>query len=392
MSRPGAFVEPVAGPIAGTGYTLNQIMAKMPAVDATNGAAVADVLANKTFWGLINGAWGLKTGSATAGANVTGSNGSLSMTIPDALYSGSKTATAADTNLSVGNIKSGVTVFGTTGTFTNDGDAVAGDLVLNKKAYVNGLLVTGSLNATAGANVTGTNGSLSMTIPNALYSGGKTATAADTNLVAGNIKNTVQIFGVTGNYTGGGGSSTAPVPKTGQTPTLPLLDPLPPGSDGALQKGVALPSPRFTCNPSGDCATSNGTVTDNLTGLIWLKNANCANATRVWATALTDVASLNSAGTMNTNSCGDTSNAGNHQTDWRLPNARELYSLINLAYSVPALTTGHPFTGVRSSIYWSSTGDAYESSRAWSVGLFNGDVSLNDEANDYYVWPVRGGL
>ena len=34
------------------------------------------------------------------------------------------------------------------------------------------------------------------------------------------------------------------------------------------QKGVAWPNPRFTDN-------GNGTVTDNLTGLIWLKNANC---------------------------------------------------------------------------------------------------------------------
>jgi len=40
------------------------------------------------------------------------------------------------------------------------------------------------------------------------------------------------------------------------------------GQDGDIQAGVALPDPRFTDN--GD-----GTVTDNLTGLIWLINANC---------------------------------------------------------------------------------------------------------------------
>ncbi len=53
----------------------------------------------------------------------------------------------------------------------------------------------------------------------------------------------------------------APVPKTGQT------TPYGAGDDGALQKGVAWPTPRFT-------DSENGTVTDNLTGLIWLKNAN----------------------------------------------------------------------------------------------------------------------
>ena len=53
----------------------------------------------------------------------------------------------------------------------------------------------------------------------------------------------------------------APVPKTGQTaPTTA-------GADGALRKGVAWPTPRFTDN-------KNGTVTDNLTGLIWIQNAN----------------------------------------------------------------------------------------------------------------------
>ncbi len=56
----------------------------------------------------------------------------------------------------------------------------------------------------------------------------------------------------------------APVAKTGQTD----IDTTVPGEDGVLAKGVAWPSPRFTDN--GD-----GTVTDNLTDLIWLRNADC---------------------------------------------------------------------------------------------------------------------
>ena len=40
--------------------------------------------------------------------------------------------------------------------------------------------------------------------------------------------------------------------------------------DGDLRRGVAWPNPRFSNN-------GNGTVTDNLTGLIWLKNANCTD-------------------------------------------------------------------------------------------------------------------
>ena len=54
----------------------------------------------------------------------------------------------------------------------------------------------------------------------------------------------------------------APVARTGQTESNRTHD------DGDLERGVASPSPRFSDN-------GNGTVTDNLTGLIWLKNANC---------------------------------------------------------------------------------------------------------------------
>src|SRR5215471_17721309 len=96
-------------------------------------------------------------------------------------------------------------------------------------------------------------------------------------------------------------ASPAPVPRTGQTTSYAA------GDDGALQKGVAWPTPRFTDN-------NNGTITDNLTGLIWLKNADCRNTPGLsfgtnWATALSEVASLNATGTMEGFDCGDTSNA-----------------------------------------------------------------------------------
>jgi len=70
----------------------------------------------------------------------------------------------------------------------------------------------------------------------------------------------------------------APVPKTGQTTTYAA------GDDGALQKGVAWPTPRFTDN-------NNGTVTDNLTGLTWLRDASCLGF-QTWANALAAANSL----------------------------------------------------------------------------------------------------
>lgn len=163
--------------------------------------------------------------------------------------------------------------------------------------------------------------------------------------------------------------SPAPVPRTGQTASYAT------GDDGDLQKGVAWPNPRFTDN--GD-----GTVTDNLTGLIWLKDANCFGA-RTWNNALSDANGL-SAGF-----CGltDGSSAG----DWRLPNYKELFSLIDASNYGPALPTGHPFTNVQSGVYRSATTVVQSTGTAWGVSMVSGSVYNDGKSNNHYVWPVRGG-
>ena len=213
--------------------------------------------------------------------------------------------------------------------------------------------------------------SATTTVVNAGYYAATTLTAVDTDLAAGNIRTNVTIFGIAGTLStnAAGSSSSAAVPKTGQTISYAT------GDDGDLEKGVAWPSPRFTDN-------SDGTVTDNLTGLIWLKNAN-AFGIRIWATALTDCATLN-------NGEGGLTD-GSVQGDWRLPNAKELYSLIDLGRSGPALPSGHPFTGVQSDYYWSSSTDAGVTDFARIVHLYSGVVYLDFKTTTYYVWPVRGG-
>ncbi len=186
----------------------------------------------------------------------------------------------------------------------------------------------------------------------------------------------------------------APVPQTGQVISYDANTPK--RDDGALQKGVEIPTPRFTDK-------GNGTIKDNLTGLIWLKNANCPGTRRLWQTALDDVASLNTSGEMNGNDCGDRSKWGSHQTDWRLPNVRELFSLVDFAFSIPAISnaagTGQgsgsdPFSNFQiSSFYWSST--TYElnpAAYAWFVDFGVGVVVPNDKTfYTYYVLAVRGG-
>jgi len=218
----------------------------------------------------------------------------------------------------------------------------------------------------AGGNVSGPNGARTFPIPDACYSGSKTATANDPNLVPSNITGGVRIFGVAGAY------PLAAVPRT----TRNLCPCGSPGDDSELRKGVMWPDPRFTDN-------GNGTVTDNLTALVWLKNANCF-ATQTWAEALSDANGLASP------TCGlsDGSTAG----QWRLPNVRELLSLIDYNYFSPALPPGLPFTGAQSLRYWSSNVVANNAPNAWDIDFDIGTVNRNQpKTNTYYVWPVRDG-
>lgn len=61
-------------------------------------------------------------------------------------------AAPVDPNLLAENIKSGVTISGVTGTFTNDGTATASDMAKGVTAYVNGEKVTGNV-TTANAGI-----------------------------------------------------------------------------------------------------------------------------------------------------------------------------------------------------------------------------------------------
>ena len=137
---------------------------------------------------------------------------------------------------------------------------------------------------------------------------------------------------------GAGPKAPAPVPATG-APTLTA------GDDGDLQAGVALPTPRFRDN-------RNGTVTDLLTGLVWLQNSACG--TENWWGALARTRELADG------QCGltDRSDPG----DWRLANLRELESLLDYRFLNPMLsntagtgqaTAGDPF--LTCGTYWTST-------------------------------------
>jgi rhodanese-related sulfurtransferase len=122
-------------------------------------------------------------------------------------------------------------------------------------------------------------------------------------------------------------------------------------------------------------------VTDNLTGLMWTKDANLPGSATTWQEALDYVAGMNA---------GTNPNSG--YTDWRLPNRKELYSLTDVSQAEPALPSGHPFTGVENEYYWSSTTYAYGCANAWKVLMGYGLVHAYPKSDSSFVWPVRAGL
>lgn len=187
------------------------------------------------------------------------------------------------------------------------------------------------------------------------------------NLVPGNIATNITIFGIAGvaNTNGGGSAFPAPVQKSAQIASYAE------GDDGwnGTNFGVAFPNPRFTVQANTNC------VLDNLTGLIWARNANQFGSVN-WSTALSD--------------CNDLDYGG--ETDWRLPNLKELLSLIDCANSGPALPSGNPFTDVQSVNYWTSTAFADLTVLAWYVNLYDGAVNNDNKVGvEFCVWPVRSG-
>lgn len=140
-----------------------------------------------------------------------------------------------------------------------------------------------------------------------------------------------------------------PVPDTGQTQSYTTT----PGEDS----DYAINTPSFTDN-------SNGTVTDNITGLMWTQTISSGPYSFSGAT----------------NYCVSLNLAGN--SDWRLPNIHELSSIINYGTSYPSIDTSI-FLG-SSSIplvgFWSSDVDVTDSTKAWFARYSGGWIATSDKS------------
>ena len=133
-----------------------------------------------------------------------------------------------------------------------------------------------------------------------------------------------------------------------------------------------LPSAsRFTVlSAFGDAA-----VRDDETGLVWERTLETTELS--WTDARA--------------ACADKDVGG--RKGWRLPSISELASLVD-----PSMTAGstlplsHPFTNVKTDVYWSATTLAGNPNSAWLVFFDTGKVTHAFKTITFHAWCVRGGI
>lgn len=141
------------------------------------------------------------------------------------------------------------------------------------------------------------------------------------------------------------------------------------GQDAEFRRGLAWPRPRFEAQGE--------VVYDRLTGLIWTRDASLSEFPMTWREALDFIVRLN---------------RDNHlgYSDWRLPNRRELRSLVSHQTRRPALPEDHPFIRVFPGWYWTSTTTAISPGHAWYVNLDGARMFYGGKDQSFLAWPVRG--
>lgn len=152
-----------------------------------------------------------------------------------------------------------------------------------------------------------------------------------------------------------------------------LIDCAGSGQDASLQHGgsaVVWAPDRFT-------VLDELLVQDNTTGLIWSKSSCPTEYPLNWQESLAYIKEMN-----DTAACG--------RTDWRMPNRRELRSLIDHSTRNPALPVGHPFQQVYLGWYWTSTTAAIAPRYAWYVHFAGGRMFYGNKDGYYWLWPVCG--
>ncbi len=169
----------------------------------------------------------------------------------------------------------------------------------------------------------------------------------------------------------------APVPRTGLTTSYE------PGDDREMNMGVPWPVPRITNN-------LDGTVTDNLTGLTWTRSYDGCGLEK-----MTYFEALEFASNLADGECGLSD--GSAPGDWRIPNIRELLSILTFGNTEPSLPDyleafANPSNNSMGERIWSSSTDVDETWKAFIVGFKEPFFQPWDKfGQNAKVWCVRGG-
>jgi hypothetical protein len=136
------------------------------------------------------------------------------------------------------------------------------------------------------------------------------------------------------------------------------------GQDGELRLGLAWPTPRF--------AVSEGEVLDRLTGLVWLHPQRLSAGLLDWQGARNFAATFGEG--------------------WRLPEIRELESLVDAGRANPAVPLELIGLGtVGAEGFWSATQSGFDPAWAFVLYVQKGAVGVGFKAGrEFPAWPVRG--
>ena len=117
---------------------------------------------------------------------------------------------------------------------------------------------------------------------------------------------------------------------------------------------------------------NDNTITDLSTGLMWQKYET--NSKKNWKSAISYCENLTQS----------------NYFDWRLPDQKELKSIVNYSKYNPAMIKIY-FPNIISDIYWSSTSYAKYNNQAWGLNFYNGDGNSEFKSSTCYLRAVRGG-
>jgi len=227
-----------------------------------------------------------------------------------------------------------------------------------------------------------------------IYDAAPNFNSAPGTATAGDVCNSATFYTdssspLTGNRTACFEEATTGLPDTGQTTCYNASTSISCGSADfpGQDADYTINAPSYTRNTY--------TVNDNVTGFEWQRYGhgssngytaptavgNCATGgsyssgycTYSWQNALKYCANLNMDG----------------KTDWRLPNVKELTSIVHYSTYSPSINTSY-FSNTASNYYWSSTTYSFNSSYAWNVYFNYGNSNGTNKATRYRVRCVRG--